>query len=191
MWREPRLLAATGYAELAGRFAGSSFQNGLYRLHDAASGPRAQSLINEAFPSFSARACPFAFDWLGRQFALDDGRKAAGEPLVLLLEPGTGQALEVPMPFSAFHDEELVDYHDAALATGFFVTWAQHNASALPLATNRCVGYRVPLFLGGGDIVDNLEVVDVDVYWSICAQLRQGAMHLPAGTSINEISGQD
>lgn len=191
MWREPRLQAATGYDELAGRFAGCSFQNGLYRLHDASSGPRTQALIAEAFPSFAARAYPFAFDWLGRQFALDEGRKQADEPLVLILEPGTGQALEVPLPFSTFHDEELVDYHDAALATGFFAEWAQDHAAELPLPTDRCVGYRVPLFLGGKDRVDNLEVVDVDVYWSICGQLRLGAATLPTGTSINEISSAD
>jgi hypothetical protein len=191
MWSEPRLQAATGYNELAGRFAGCSFQNGLYRLHDAFSGPRAQALITEAFPPFAARAYPFAFDWLGRQFALDEGRKEAGEPLVLILEPGTGQALEVPLPFSTFHDEELVDYHDAALATDFFAAWAQDHPAELPLPADRCAGYRVPLFLGGKDVVDNLEVVDVEVYWSICGQLRQGTRTLPAGTSINEISSRE
>jgi Domain of unknown function (DUF1851) len=191
VWSEPRLQAAIGYDELAGSFAGCSFQNGLYRLHDASSGPRAQALIAEAFASFAARAYPFAFDWLGRQFALDEGRKQAGEPLVLILEPGTGLALEVPLPFSTFHDEELVDYHDAALATGFFAAWAQDHAAELPLPTDRCAGYRVPLFLGGKDTVDNLEVVDVDVYWSICGQLRQGTTTLPAGTSINEVSSPE
>lgn len=188
MWREPRLQEATGYDELAGRFAGCSFRHGLYRLHDASSGPRARALVDEAFPSFSARACPFAFDWLGRQFALDEGRKTTGEPLVLILEPGTGDTLGVPLSFSAFHDEELVDYHDAALATDFFAAWAQEHPAELPLATDRCVGYRVPLFLGGRDIIDNLEIADIDVYWSFCGRLRRGAKNLPAGASINENS---
>ena len=30
----------------------------------------------------------------------------------------------------------------------------------LPLGTLQCVGYKVPLFLGGKDSLDNLEVVD-------------------------------
>jgi hypothetical protein len=51
-------------------------------------------LISEAFPDFRARAVPFAFDCLERQFAMDRGR-VADEPQVLLLEPGTGQALEI------------------------------------------------------------------------------------------------
>jgi hypothetical protein len=83
---------------------------------------------------------------------------------------------------------ELVEYHDAALATGFFSAWADGHAADLPLAVDRCVGYRVPLFLGGGDVVGNLEVIDVGVYWAICGQLRRGTVNLLPGTSIKDIS---
>lgn len=188
MWREHRLLMVVGYDDLAGRFAGCSFENGLYRLHDASSGPRARRLIEDAFPSFSKRVHPFAFDWLGRQFAVDEGRMEAGQPLVLLLEPGTGEALEIPLTFEHFHNEELVDYKDAALASDFFAAWAGSYPANLPLAADHCVGYRVPLFLGGQDVVDNLEVIDVDVYWSLSGQLRHGTANMPPGTSIRGIS---
>ena len=189
-WREPRLLAADGYEKFAERFAGCSFENGLYRLHDATSGPLALSWIADAFPEFASRACPFGYDWLGRQFAIDTGRAHAGQPLVLLLEPGTGEGLEIPLAFGAFHDEELVEYRDAALASGFFDTWAQGHGAALPLAQGDCVGYRVPLFLGGRDTVDNLEVIDLDVYWTTCGQLRRGTLQLPEGTSIKDVSSR-
>jgi hypothetical protein len=188
IWVEPRLLATDGYRALAETFAGCSFENGLYRLHDAISGPAAASLIADAFPEFATRACPFGYDWLGRQFAIDTARQAAGQPLMLLLEPGTADALEIPLPFSAFHNEELVDYRDAALASGFFALWAEESSAALPLARDDCVGYRVPLFLGGDDTVDNLEVIDLDVYWTTCGQLRRGTLRLPEGTSIKDVS---
>lgn len=187
-WQEQRLLAADGYTALAASFAGCSFENGLYRLHDATSGPRALAWIVEAFPEFAGRACPFAYDWLGRQFAIDAARQEAGQPLVLVLEPGTGEALEIPVTFLAFHDEELVEYRDAALASAFFDAWAQAHAADVPIARGSCVGYRVPLFLGGRDSVDNLELIDIDVYWTICGQLRRGTMHLPGGTSIKDVS---
>jgi hypothetical protein len=87
-----------------------------------------------------------------------------------------------------FHDEELVEYRDAALASGFFDTWALDHGSALPLAGDHCVGYRVPLFLGGRDTVDNLEVIDLDVYWTTCGQLRRGTLELPEGTSVRDVS---
>ena len=38
-------------------------------------------------------------------------------------EPGNGEWLEIPIRFSALHDEELVDYADAALARDFFAAF--------------------------------------------------------------------
>jgi hypothetical protein len=83
-----------------------------------------------------------------------------------------------------------LDYADAALATEFFEAWSAANAVSMPLGPDQCVGYKVPLFLGGQDVVENLELTDLDVYWSISGQLRHGALSLPPGTSINEVSGQ-
>ena len=34
-----------------------------------------------------------------------------------------------------------------------------------------CVGYKVPLFLGGKDAISNYEETDMEVYWSISAQI--------------------
>ena len=119
-WFVNSLVDAEGYVDFAKEFAGVTFSGGLYRIHDEASGPRARGLISDAFPEFRDRACPFGFDWLGRQFAIDSGRADGGEPLVVLLEPGTGEALEIPATFQAFHEEELIDFAEAALARTFF-----------------------------------------------------------------------
>src|SRR3984957_9536514 len=64
LWADDRLLAVPGYVELAGRFAGCTFENGLYRLHDAETGSRGRALIAESFPEFASRIRPFGFDWL-------------------------------------------------------------------------------------------------------------------------------
>jgi hypothetical protein len=58
-------------------------------------GPLNASAINGAFPDFATRACPFGSDWLGRLFAVDSARVENGEPLVLMMEPGTGEVLEI------------------------------------------------------------------------------------------------
>lgn len=91
------------------------------------------------------------------------------------------------MTLTAFHDQ-LDDLREPALAAGFLVQWAAANPGALPVRSADCVGYRVPLFLGGKDTVENLEVIDLEVYWSVCGQLRQGTRTLPAGASIREVS---
>jgi hypothetical protein len=170
---------------LLARLGGCTFERGLYRVHSQASAAAASKLVGEAFPEFEARLWCFGFDWLGRQFALDRSRGAAGDWEVLMFEPGTGQALEIPVPFSRFHDEELVDYSEEALAVAFFSDWmAAHEAV---IGFEECVGYRTPLFLGGQDTLGNLEVSDIDIYWTIMGQLRLKAMNLPVGTSITEI----
>jgi hypothetical protein len=171
-WGDDRLHAVRGFDELIGPSAGASFDNGLYRLHSAESAAVGQSGADLMFPRYAGRLSVFAFDWLGRQFAVDFGRVDGGAPLVMLLEPGTGEALEIPAPFVQFHDEELVDYGNEALASEFFAEWVAANPGSVPLGHTDCVGYRVPLFLSGSDTVDNLEVVDFDVYWTIAAQIR-------------------
>jgi hypothetical protein len=162
-WRDERLLAIAGYTELAGRFAGCSFENGLYRIHDAESRPHAESLVAEAFPQFAGRACPSGFDWLGRHFAADPERLDGGEPLVLMLEPGTGEVPEIPFTFARFHDQ-LDELREPALAGSFFETWTRANPEQVPLGATQCVGYKIPLFLGGQDALDNLELADLDSY---------------------------
>lgn len=188
-WLHMRLLKAEGYAEFAAEFAGASFGGGLYRVHDQQSGPEALTLIAEAYPEFATRVCPFGYDWLGRQLVIDSGRVVGGQPQVLLMEPGTGQALEIPSSFTALHDEEILDYSDAVLASQFFDKWSAANGDFLPLRRDQCVGYKVPLFLGGKDIAENLDLTDLDVYWSICGQMRLSVMGFPPGTPIDEVSG--
>jgi hypothetical protein len=107
-----------------------------------------------------------------------------------MMEPGTGDALEVPWPFALFH-EQLNDLREPGLAAGFFSEWARANPGLVPVKPGECVGYRVPLFLGGKDTVDNLEMIDLEVYWSMCGQLRQGTKGLPAGASFRQVSNRN
>jgi hypothetical protein len=48
----------------------------------------------------------------------------------------------------------------------------------------QCVGYKIPLFLGGEDGPDNFEISDLDVYWHITAQLIEKTKGLPIGTPV-------
>ena len=171
-WRSPDLVDVDGYESLLQRFAGRSFNGGLYRLHSAHSAALCQSLVGVAFPEFRERVRVFGMDWLGRQAALDLGRVVDGQPQVLLLEPGTFEALEVPVSFRGFHEEELVEFRNEALASEFFGAWRAASGWDRPLSLDECVGYVLPLFLGGRDDTTNLEVIDVSVYWHLVSQLR-------------------
>lgn len=119
-----------GYVEFADEFAGATFAGGLYRIHDSVTGPKAKAWLQEAFPEFAGRATPFAYDWLGRQFAVDRARLADGQPLMLLLEPGTGEGLEIDASFVGLHELELVEYPDAALAVSSYKEWRASGVGA-------------------------------------------------------------
>ena len=51
-------------------------------------------------------------------------------PLVLMLEPGTGEALEIPASFATFHERELIAEPDAVAAFSFFKEWLSVGGAA-------------------------------------------------------------
>lgn len=180
---------ASGMADFLSMHAGGSYERGLYRIHSIADIQRWTAIVAEAFPVFRQRILCFGSDWLGRMFALDFARKANGQFLVLMLEPGTGQALEIPATFMDFHNQELVQYQNEALAVEFYKAW-QASDGEIP-AIEQCLGYKKPLFLNGTDTVENLEIVDMEVYWSIAGQLLSKIRGLPEGTRLESIRISD
>lgn len=181
---ENSLLGSKIAVEFLNSFGGVTFNHGIYRVHSPQNLARWNLLVADAFPQFSRRIRCFGYDWLGRQFALDDSRRERGNPMVLLLEPGTGLALEIPSDFARFHDAILCESAEAALAIDAFEQWRLEHPS--DLAFDKCVGYRLPLFLGGDDTPENFEVSDMEVYWSICSQMLSRTRDLPEGTKIGD-----
>jgi hypothetical protein len=179
----PAKVEPESYRFLMGEYGGATFDHGLYRLRAVPDIAKWNGIVGDAFPEYVKRISCFGYDWLGRHFVLDSSRIDGGQSLVLMLEPGTGEVLEIPTNFVMLHDDELVDYADAALAKDFYARWRK-GSGARELSPDQCVGYKVPLFLGGADEVDNLEVIDAEVYWALCGQLRQGTRHLAPGTTI-------
>lgn len=142
-------------------YSGETFLNGLYRIHKSDEVAKWTEIIRKSFPKYNGKILVFAFDWLGRNFALDIERN-----VVLIFEPGTGELLNTQVNFINFHNEEIPEYHDACLASDFFNEWYDENNHYI-LQHNECAGYKVPLFLNGEDAIENLEVSDMEVYWEI------------------------
>lgn len=161
---------------------GLSFGRGLYRLHTDASAEAMQGHLRVAFPAAPRHTVPYGYDWLGRQFCAAANDASASS---LMFEPGTGEVLEIPVPFADIHDHEFVEYGDAALASDFFAAYLATGAP--PPGVRECVGYVTPLFLGGADVVANLERIDVDVYWHLMGRLIRQAAGLPDGAPIARV----
>ncbi|OPA94843.1 DUF1851 domain-containing protein [Pseudomonas fluorescens] len=173
-----------GLAELMLEFGGCSFENALYRVMKPSLTNEWNRTVEDAFPNFFGRVQCFGFDWLGRIFALDSGRLEGGQPGVIMFEPGTGQALEIPCDIVSFHNHELVEYREEALALTFHNQWLARGGAP---KYEDCIGYRKPLFLGGQDTVDNLEFSNLDVYWTITGQMIRKSRGLPPGTPLGEV----
>ncbi len=170
-------------SELRQNLGGSSFAGGVYRMHTVESASAVAPVLQVAFPDAPPHDLPFAYDWLGRQFCARADDPGA---TVLLFEPGSGECFDVPVAFSDFHDVALVDDGDGVLATGYF---ADHRAAggAAPTVTE-CVGFKIPLFLGGRDDFSNLELTDMDVYLEVMGQVLQQVRGLPPGTPIGGVT---
>ena len=173
-----------GLSQFFSEYGGASFEGGLYRVVCPSDLSRWQERIELAFPEFADRVACFAYDWAGRIFALDTERLEGGQAGVLLFEPGTGtgEVLRIPSNLQTFHNSELIDFGEAALGISFYQQWRAEGGESP--AYDECVGYRRPLFLGGADEVENLEVSDLDVYWYIMGQLIEKTRGLPPGTSV-------
>jgi len=165
----PSKSSAADLPALLQAFGGCSFQNGLYRIILPDDVSLWRERLTLGFPDYATRATPFGFDWLGRVFALDSQRIIDGQDAVLMFEPGTGEVLEIPGNLASFHKDELVDEADAALAASFYKSWRMAGGAAPNY--DECIGYMTPLFLGGADEFENLEVTDLDVYWHVHGQL--------------------
>lgn len=178
-----------GFNEFLNNYQGDSFGGGIYRVHNYDDIKKWNEIVSDAFPEFKERIQCFGYDWLGRQFSIDKAQRLNGQHQILMFEPGTGEVLEIPCNFIQFHNEEIPNYHEACLASTFFCDWIKCNKNTLD--NKKCVGYKVLLFLGGADRVENLEVSDMEVYWDICSQMIKNTKNLEVGAKIDKIKISD
>jgi hypothetical protein len=164
------------------RYAERSFNQGLYRIFGPKQITPSRELIDLAFPDYKTRAICFSYDWLGRLFAIDLARSVEQRHGIIMLEPGTSQVLEIAANLESFHNDELISYTNEALASEFYQAW--RTAGGVAPAHEECIGYKKPLFLGGKDDIQNLELIDLDVYWHISAQIIKQTRGIPSGTQI-------
>jgi hypothetical protein len=173
--------------DVVAALGGCVAHDGLYRVHAPTEVVDRTRMVEAAMPEVRGRVVCFGEDWLGGQFALDRTRVDGGDNLVLLLEPGTGELLEIPATVRLFHDTELVSSPDAALGAAFYAEWRTSTGDDRPIEDGTCVGYRVPLFLGGADTVANLERTDLAVYWHLAGELRATTRNVLPGTPMGSV----
>jgi hypothetical protein len=150
---------------------GKSFNGGLYRTVHPADLRFWHERLQLAFPGYERKTVCFGYDWLGRAFGVAWEREEEGRPDVLMFDIGSGEVFEIPANLITFHDSEIIKSTEPALAVSLYEAWRASGGAAPDY--DKCIGHRVPLFLGGEEAVGNLEACDLDVYWSIFGQVLQ------------------
>ncbi|MER8446095.1 DUF1851 domain-containing protein [Mesorhizobium sp. M1066] len=171
-----------GLNELLTSFGGASFKHGLYRIIRPSDVADWNARVCLGFPEFTERITCFGYDWQGTAFATDTWRLEQGEPGVVMFEPGTGKALQIPANIRTFHEVELIQDEDAALAANIYADW-RRDGGAEP-SYDQCIGYKKPLFLNGKDAIDNLELSDLTIYWHLMGQIMIQTKDLPQGSPV-------
>lgn len=155
------------YDDFIMQLGGKSFGRGLFNIFSKDNIDKWTGIVSEAFPEFKDLYKLFGYDWLGRCFGIDLRKNSCGN--ILIFEIGTDDILEVPCALDSFLNEEIPIYSDACLAKSFFEEWM--DIFGKQIEYGRCAGYKIPLFLGGEDSVNNLEDNDMEVYWSVLTQI--------------------
>ncbi len=156
------------YKDFITQLGGRTFGNGLFNTFLNDDIEKWENIVSEAFPSFEGCFKLFGYDWLGRCFGIDLRKKSYGK--VLLFEIGTDEILGIPCTFEVFLNDEIPYQTEACLGKSFFDEWMKIFGKELKYG--RCAGYKIPLFLGGEDTVENLEDSDMEVYWSVITQVK-------------------
>lgn len=119
--------------------------------------------IAKLFPCVPESFLPIGRDWPGRMF-IDLGH----ERKVLLLDPCTGEIYEIPYSIEDFFNIVLTEELNAALEYERFNSWKRTGGG---LKQGECVGYKIPLVLGGSDDAANQEVCDFKVHWDFLQEI--------------------
>ncbi|MBP6730714.1 MAG: DUF1851 domain-containing protein [Chitinophagales bacterium] len=159
---------------------GTSFCDGLYRIHTLGSSYFWTSVIENCFPKYKNRVHCFSFDWLGRMYA-----KGLDNKLIYMFDEATAKAYELKTSLQDFHSVEIMNHPDEILNEDYFTNWL--NEYGRTLSFDECVGFITPLFLGGEDQFNNYEIVDMEVNWETSFQIYNQIKGLPKNTIIDKV----
>lgn len=166
------------YDDFLNSFGGMQLRNGLFTVFRKEDIDKWNGIVADFASRFKGNTSVFGYNWLGMIFiyytdpALDN--------MIHMLDVGDNAVYEIPCSFQEFIDEELWLNPDAVVQESFFEQWLASPA-AISFKYGECVGYKVPLFLNGEEEIDNLEVSDMDVYWTLMTQLIEQKQQLMNG----------
>lgn len=160
------------YNAFIDHFEGRSFGGGVFKVVERADIPKwKEDILGLCLRRSEDGFRLFGYNWLGQFFAIDDQE---GKGHVIIIDTDTTAYTD--MGFLEYLNDELPENPERSLHVTQYGEWV---ASHGPVDPGECVGYKVPFFLGGDDSPDNMEVIDMDVYWTMTGQLWRAYLGCP------------
>ncbi len=150
--------------EIMDKAGGRSYNNGLFVIYRQEDVGDYTEIIERLFPQAKDKIFCFGRDWLNRQFAVTNYKPFT----ILQFDPNYRDITHIEVDLKQFFEQELILKCDDLCAKNYFLEW---NKS---LNYSQCASYTVPIFFGGKDSVDNLQIIDSYVDLEILAQLQVG-----------------
>ncbi|BDP42264.1 hypothetical protein DAETH_22330 [Deinococcus aetherius] len=155
--------------ELVDLIGGNSLYDGAYFILNRLMSSKCTELCLLLAPNFKGYITAIGHDWLGNIYAADTSRMMDGHPLILYFDVNSQEVLNTQQNLIEFHGNTLTSQGEGVLRLGEYDKWTE---SGLPLKdASRCIGYTIPLALGGSTELDNMEEVDIEVYWELTGQI--------------------
>jgi len=133
--------------ELFESIGGSSFEYGLIRFHNRSTCSIWTKAFSNYYPNIKSKFWCFAFDWLGRQYAIVEK-----EELIFRFDIVTGEYEKLQTSLAQFLNQLLVEHKEGILDTDKFEKW-RNLENARQLGLNECIGNVISLLLGGGRVI--------------------------------------
>jgi len=156
------------YQDFVNQLGGRQFGNGIFSSFRSEELELWRNNISEAFPELGGNFRPFGYDWQGNCFAV--AKDTNGNERILFIEIGDGKIYPLSFSFAEFMNVEIPKNAAVIFEKSMYDEWRVYAKTIIPYGN--CAGYIVPLFLGGEATPKNMEISDMEVYWSILGQIR-------------------
>lgn len=164
------------------------YLNGLYTIIDRTEAAMLTGLAESVFPTAAGKITVYAVDWMGRLFATTTGTgylDSTGAATITCFDLAEPSAFATDTNFDDFHNLTAIDMIADLFNLEQFTQWTAVNAP--PNDGTSCIGYKIPLFLGGQDALENMAKTDRSVYLHILSELWAAASKVPSGSRVQQI----
>ena len=171
---------------LIAQLGGRSFGKGLFTVFDPGEKAKWEGIVLECLVSQCDLSEDFSFELFGRNW---NGycygvETSCDDPTILAFDVDAVEVNSLDSTLGDFLNKRIPSNCNGCLASGSYEKWLETHRA---LSRGECVGLVKPLFLGGKDDFDNMEVIDMEVHWEMTSQIWQAVRDLPPGTPIGSI----